>query len=551
MNPRFFELDNSIIYPYTMQDDLSTTKENRTYKAAYLENEYLRVLCLPEIGGRIQSVYDKRRNEEMFYRNQVIKPGMIALRGAWISGGVEWNRGPTGHTVTSFSPVDVITVDNADGSASLIIGNTEMNFRTGWSVRLTLHPGRAYLDEEISIFNPTDGFHSYYFWNNTAFPNRSGTRFIYPMTLGTDHEGINFFAWPIHEGRDMTWLKNYPDPSSIFAYDCAFDFFGAYDVDRDYGIIQVANHHVVPGKKAWTWGNADSGLASQAVLTDEDGPYIEVQSGPLPTQADFGMLVPGQTVAWQEWWIPVFGLGQGFEYATKDIAVERIESAEGAELRVISTGRFPGVTLEVTREGEAILSEQVDLTPSKTHSARFESERRASVEIAILDPDGKVLLSYVSPLDIPKVTPPTGDIDRASPTVEEMYLEGQRLDRQTNRVEARAWYERALEQDQGHAPSLTALAVLDLEAGLFDSAADRLTKAVHRDPLVGMAWYLRGVGELRRGRNRPSFALRLSSGEVTWDRGSGIWTRWESSHAARGSERGLESLPIGIRTRRE
>ncbi len=108
--------------------------------------------------------------------------------------------------------MDVVTVENPDGSASLVIGNTEMNFRTVWTVRLTLHPGRAYLDEQISISNPTDGFHSYYFWNNTAFPNRAGTRFIYPMTLGTDHEGKNFFTWPIHEGRDLTWLKNYPDP---------------------------------------------------------------------------------------------------------------------------------------------------------------------------------------------------------------------------------------------------------------------------------------------------------------------------------------------------
>jgi tetratricopeptide (TPR) repeat protein len=513
VNPRFFELDGSIIYPYTMQDNLTTTKGDRTYKAAYLENEYLRVMCLPEIGGRIQSVYDKRRDEEMFYRNHVIKPGLIALRGAWISGGVEWNRGPTGHTVTSFSPVDVVTVENPDGSASLIIGNTEMNFRTGWSVRLTLHPGRAYLDEEISIFNPTDGFHSYYFWNNTAFPNRAGTRYIYPMTLGTDHDGINWFSWPIHEGRDMTWLKNYPDPSSIFAHDCAFDFFGAYDVDRDYGLIQVANHYVTPGKKAWTWGNADSGLASQAVLTDEDGPYIEVQSGPLPTQADFGMLVPGQKVAWREWWYPVFGLGQGFEYANEDVVVERIENEEGIELRVMPTGQFLDASLVVSRQDETLVSDRVDLTPSKIHSVRFESGRDESVEIALTSRDGKILLSYISPLDVPKATPPVGGVERPS-TVEEFYLEGQRFDRQTNRVAARTWYEKALEQDPGHAPSLTALAVLDLESGLFDSAADRLGKAVRRDPRAGMAWYLRGVAELRRGYNDQALRFGYQAAQL-------------------------------------
>ena len=159
VNPHFRELEGSIIYPYTMQDSLTSEKVDRVYRGWLIENEYLKVLCLPEIGGRIQYVYDKRRNEPMFYHNRVIRPGLIALRGAWVSGGIEWNRGPQGHTVTSFGPVNVIGLENRDGSASLLIGNLEKNFETGWQVRLTLHPGRTYLDEEITLYNPTDGFH--------------------------------------------------------------------------------------------------------------------------------------------------------------------------------------------------------------------------------------------------------------------------------------------------------------------------------------------------------------------------------------------------------
>ncbi|MCS5703394.1 MAG: DUF5107 domain-containing protein, partial [Acidobacteria bacterium] len=325
-NPQFFELTGSNNYPYTTQDGFTSELVDRSYRVVYLENEYLRIMCLPEIGGRIHSVYDKVRSEEMFHANQVIKPGHIALRGAWVSGGIEWNRGPQGHTVTSFSPVDVVGVQNPDGSASLVIGYTEMNFRTGWTVRLTLHPGRAYLDEQIEIFNPTDGVHPYYFWNNTAFPQRDGTRFIYPMTLGSDHNGVNFFSWPVHQGSDLSWLKNYPEPTSVFGYQVAADFFGAYDIDRDYGIVQVADHNVLPGKKAWTWGQSDEGMVAQSALTDDDGPYIEVQSGPLLTQADFEMLRPGGRVAWQEFWYPVGGLIDGFEYATPDMAVQRREA---------------------------------------------------------------------------------------------------------------------------------------------------------------------------------------------------------------------------------
>ena len=104
------------------------------------------------------------------------------------------------------------------------------------------------------MFNPTDAVNPYYFWNNTAFPQVAGTRFIYPMRLGTDHGGEKFFNWPVNEGKDLTWTKNYTDGTSIFAVNAAYDFFGAYDVDSDRGMVQVANHHEHPGKKSLDMG---------------------------------------------------------------------------------------------------------------------------------------------------------------------------------------------------------------------------------------------------------------------------------------------------------
>ena len=150
-----------------------------------------------------------------------------------------------------------------------------------------------------------------------------------------------FFNWPIHEGRDLTWLKNYETYASIFAVDCPYDFFGAYDVDADRGIVQVADHHQLRGKKAWTWGEWEFGQVAQQNLTDEDGPYIEVQSGPLPTQSDYGMLGPRELVEWQEWWYPVHGLGDGFEYATKDLVAQVTRQNKKFELRLLATGQFP------------------------------------------------------------------------------------------------------------------------------------------------------------------------------------------------------------------
>ncbi|MCC6489776.1 MAG: DUF5107 domain-containing protein [Candidatus Hydrogenedentes bacterium] len=504
VNPKFYELEGSIVYPYSMQDHLSTVKEERVYRALFLENEYLKVTCLPQIGGRIHSVLDKTRGEEMFHLNRVIKPGLIAMRGAWPSGGVEWNRGPQGHTVTSFSPVNVVPQVRPDGSASLVIGYTEHNFRTRWNVRLTLHPGKAYLDEEIRIYNPTDGTHSYYFWNNTAFPFVRGTRFIYPMTLGTDHGGTNFFSWPMHEGRDMTYLRNYDGPTSVFAYQCAFDFFGAYDVDRDRGIVQYGNHEIITGKKAWTWGGSGDGLASQAALTDEDGPYIEVQSGPLATQADYGLLGPHQDIAWREWWYPVHGLGDGFEYATRDVAIQTYRSGEGSaasvELRLLATGRFPDATCQVSRDGAPLLNKQLDLAPDKAEILIAAGAGTGPVNIAVVDSEGNTLAAYTSPLPIPQRTIPELPEKAEPQAAEEAFLKGVTSEEQIQRVETRKAYEQSLAMDPAFVPALRGLAGLDLEAGLYDAAAEHLEKALARNPRDGWSWYYLGVARL--GQNR-------------------------------------------------
>lgn len=519
VNPKFWALEGgprlsttvhgAIIYPYTMQDHLLRDKVERSYKAVFLENEYLKVTCLPELGGRLHSVYDKTEGKEMFHLNRVVKPGMIAMRGAWISGGVEWNSGPHGHTVTVLSPVDVRIGRHPDGSAFLEINNQEKIFRTRWTVRVTLHPGRAYLDERVCIFNPTDGMHPYYSWNCTAFPNRPGTRFIYPMSLGTDHHAREFFSWPIHQGRDLSWLKNHETWASVFAYGCDYDFFGAYDVEADRGIVQVANHHELGGKKAWTWGTWDYGVVAQGHLTDEDGPYIEVQSGPLRTQSDYGMLRPRESTRWREWWYPVHGLGEGFEFATRDLAVQSRRRQGRLTLRLLATGRFPKATCRLSQEGRPPVTRQVDLGPESPATVTLADVGHSPVEVRVTAQGGRVLGSFVTPLPIRQLAPPEVStlMDRpdAELSLEEKYLKGRKFDRDTNRLKARRYYEMVLAEDSGHVRALRSLAVLDVEAGLYRRAAERLERALRRDPDDGLCWFFLGVCHLRR--NEPNEAL--------------------------------------------
>ncbi|MHC4740728.1 MAG: DUF5107 domain-containing protein [Planctomycetota bacterium] len=513
INPKLWALESqakfsitvkgSIVYPYTMQDHLFRTKKDRTYKALFLENEYLKVTCLPELGGRLHSVFDKTEDKEMFHLNDVVKPGMIAMRGAWISGGVEWNAGPQGHTVTILSPVNALIGENRDGSAFLEISNLEKTQRTRWTARVTLHPSKAYLDEQIRIFNPTDAVSPYYFWNCTAFPCNAGTRFVYPMTLGTDHSAVEFFNWPIHDGRDISWLKNYETYASVFSVDCTFDFFGAYDVDADRGIVQVADHRKLGGKKAWTWGTWDFGMVSQKNLSDDGSAYIEVQSGPLPTQSDYGMLLPRKVVSWQEYWYPVHGLGDGFEYATKDIAVRTSREQGKLELKILATSKFPNALCVLTKQKQILLRKRLDLSPADVETVIVDGVNSKPVSAKITAKNGNLLAAFDTPLPIPKVNPPQpSELAKKSDdelTTEQKYLKGQKHDLATNRKKAREYYEKALADDPQYSPALRALAVLDIEAGLYADALKLLDKALERDASDGLAWYFKGVSHLRLG----------------------------------------------------
>lgn len=512
-NPVFAAYEKSIYYPYTRQDNISGAKEEREYRAIFLENEYLKVTCLPELGGRIHSVLDKTTGEEMFHKNDEIKPAPIAMRGAWISGGIEWNAGPQGHTVTAVSPVDATAIENPDGSATLVVGNTEKISRTRWTVRLTLHPGKAYLDETICIQNPTDGAHPYYFWNCTAFPCLEGTRFVYPMTLGCDHAGTKFFSWPIDEGKDLSLLRNYDTMSSIFAYECGFDFFGAYDAVRNRGIVSYANHFELKGKKAWTWGKDDFGTVSQMALSDA-GPvnaqYIEVQSGPLLTQAEYGMLDSHQARTWREFWYPVHGLGAGFEYATRDIAIQTVRRGGALEVTAIATGAFPNAYCTFQKDGTELLRQSVDLAPNAPDSVVLPNAPESGVYVGFYAADGTALGSYEAPLNVPEVKPPDlaakpARADGAA-TPDELYEKAFLADRQSNAAEARRGYESVLEADPGHVAALCGLATLDIEAGAFPDGEARARKALDRDPDCGRAWRLLGVAQLEQNNTTDAIA---------------------------------------------
>jgi len=508
VNPHFTQIVGKPIYPYPMQDNLSRQKVDKTYDTLVVENEYLRVTVIPELGGHVHSVFDKAANREMFYVNQVIKPGLIGMRGAWISGGIEFNTGPQAHTVTAVSPLSCRLVDFDDGSKAIAVGNIERVFRTQWVAVVRLRPGRSFLEERIRIFNPTPYVQPYYFWNCTAVPNTDGTQFIYPMTLGTDHAGTGFFRWPIDKGVNLTWSKNYKRPTSIFAYQCDQDFFGSYDHLADHGIVAYANHFDLPGKKAWTWGRGGEGIAAQATLTDDGTLYNEVQTGPLVTQADYGLLQPHQTVEWTEWWYPVHGT-EGYEFATRDVAVNVTTGTAGGGLaiKMIGTGTWENAECRLTKDGQTLASGKVSISPRNATGWQpvLQGQAAPATFTIRIAADGRTLASFIHPLPIAKREPPDTmarglkALGSLGKTARDHWADGVLADKQSKPYDARDHFLKALQSDSTFAPALLALAVLDLEAGLPQDAQPRLEKILERDNDDGLAHYYLACALLEMG----------------------------------------------------
>jgi hypothetical protein len=183
------------VYPYPFLDSLGSEKKDKTWKAVYLENEYLKVTVLPELGGHVYAIFDKTLNRDILYSNPVMKYAMVALRGAWVSGGIEWNF-PDGHTLTTVSPVDYVTRTEGDGSAAVAIGDTERVQGMQWQIILRLRPGTRVLESEVTLNNRREVPGRYWYWSTAGAPAAPDLRFNYPMRETYPHAFWPVFKFP-------------------------------------------------------------------------------------------------------------------------------------------------------------------------------------------------------------------------------------------------------------------------------------------------------------------------------------------------------------------
>ena len=470
---------NQNVYPYPMQTDVTGQKSVESYRAVFLENDYIRLIILPELGGRIFAAHDKTNEDfDFIYHNHVIKPSLVALRGAWISGGIEWNFPTRGHTTNTLAPVAHKIIKAEDGSVTCVVGTTEWVRRMKWSVFITVYPNRSCFRTRILLSNPTLTHSRAYFWSNAAVHAWPDTQVVFPPT---DHTFAGMRRspepWPINHGRDVSWYKNTPFAHDFF---CGIpgDYHGAYNTQRDCGTIHTASGYESPGQKFWTWGTARSGLIWEDLLTDADGQYIEVQAGRLPTQGDTWIFEPRMRESWDEYWYPVRRM-RGFVKANAEAAVN-LSLHNGKLFAAANTTReYRDATLRVLADGRQILNRKLTIGPKQPWQEEIAAPDTTKIwRLDLSDDNGRRIIAYGTdrkPLPSPDLEPQFPS--SASGSVEEVFLAGYYELKHWRPARARKLFEEALQRDPGFTPALRLLAILHFQAGDFERAY-KLSQAV-------------------------------------------------------------------------
>ena len=515
------------IYPYPLLDNLTNRRSEQTYHLIYLENEYVRIGILPELGGRLFSAFDKTNNYDYIYHQHVIKPTLIGLTGAWISGGIEWNI-PHHHRASTFSPVQYRTEENADGSKTVWVGELEIRHRMRWAVGYTLRPGSSVLECSLRIVNRTPFLNSMLCFANVAVHTNDDYQIIFPPSTQwvTHHAKREFTTWPIAtqpyggtnwNNVDVSWYKNHQNANSMFAWNYTEDFFAGYDHGKQAGVMSIADHHVVPGKKFWTWGSGPRGRMYDEILTDSDGPYIELMVGAYSdNQPDYSWMQPFETRAFTMNWYPFRDIG-GVKNANLDAAVN-LEVKDGqATFGFCTTRAFPAATARLTAGAKVLLDEPIAIDPARPY--RKQLAVPAGVDphevSASLWAGGRKLVGYapvrLAPTPQPAVVaPPPAPADIQNN--EELFLAGQRIDQFHNpTLDADPYWAEALRRDPGDIEANTGVGRLDLRRAKFASAEQHFRKALerltakHTTPKNAEPRYYLGVALKAQGKNDEAF----------------------------------------------
>ena len=526
-NPVFFEKrvyqgSNGKVYPLPFIDKVRDEAVPVAYQSARLENGFVRLVMLPEIGGRIFLGQDKTNADyDFFYRQDVIKPALVGLAGPWISGGVEFNW-PQHHRPGTFMPADVHIEREPCGAATVWMSEHDPLDRLKGMHGIRLRPDSSLIELRARLYNRTPFTRTFLWWANVAAMVHDRYQSFFPPDVHyvADHAVRALSSFPLAENpyygfdyrkhpgaNDLSWYKNIPVPTSYMVCQTGFDFFGGYDFKAGGGFVHIADRHIAPGKKQWTWGNHPFGWAWDRELTDANGPYIELMAGVYTdNQPDFSYLLPYETKTFSQFWWPIQGIGPVQQANTRAALALHVRDDRAIVLGLNVSEPTAG-ELVVSGNGGVLGRFGIDLKPGKAwtdSSLRFPGENPAELLAEFRGADGALLLDY-RPVD-----PATLTRDRAQATeppdaeeigsADELYFTAEHLEQYRHPTrDPEPYLRRCLEIDPLDARANLALGKRNLNRGRFaeargflETAISRLTRR-HPNPVTGEAHYHLGV----------------------------------------------------------
>ncbi len=524
---RVYQGSSGVVYPYPVTEKIEDRREDRKYHAVFLENEYLKVMILPELGGRVQMAFDKVKGRHFVYYNEVIKPALVGLLGPWISGGIEFNW-PQHHRPSTFMPVDFRTETWKDGSAVVWVGERERMFHEKSAAAFVLRPGHAYLEIRGKLYNPTPVPQTFLWWANPAVAVNDHYQSVFPDDVHAvfDHGKRDVSRYPIATGRyykmdyssgvDISRYKNIPVPTSYMAVGSKYDFVGGYENDSHGGLLHVSDHHLSPGKKQWTWGCGDFGKAWDRNLTDKNGPYIELMTGIYTdNQPDFTWLQPYEEKSFVQYFMPYREVGV-VKNASKDFIMNIMPSEDGGfDLKVQATSLQENVAIEVFRDGVEVYRDVCVLDPETVYSGNVRIDSLEGVKVCLKDVSGRCVLAWEhTPETIDRIPEPAKPAKAPAEldTAEKLFLTGLHLEQYRHATyRPEDYYLEALKRFPEDYRCNNAMGLLMIRRGRFAEAEKYLRAAIatiterNPNPYDGEPYYNLGLALRFMGRCEEAY----------------------------------------------
>lgn len=477
------------LYPYTFIDEYAHEAVDRDWTVVRLENPFIQVSLLPEVGGKIWGASEKSTGKEFIYTNHVLKFREIALRGPWTSGGVEFNFGIVGHTPSGAHPVDYLVQKNRDGSVSCIVGNMDLPSRSRWTVTVTVPPDSAYFETHSFWYNSSPLHQSYYVWMNGAIHISDDLEYVFPGRRHIAHDfAVPLRPWPVDEkGRNLAWYRNndFGSYKSYFTVGEYEDFFGGYWHDSRFGFGHWAHYDDMPGHKIWIWGLSRQGMIWEDLLTDADGQYSEPQAGRYLNQNDHALFTPQGADRWHEIWFPYKDIGPMVK-ASPYAVVSAEVTGDHLDFGICSLQPLDD-ELKVLIAGQEIFRKRLRLAPMETF-------RQA---LSVKGDTEKIVLQLGDKLTY-HTDPRANDLERPihfqqyredSPS--QIFQRAELMFRERNYFQALEAYRNLVAQDPQHTVALSRIAELYLRRGENQLALDYARQALEismYDPLANYVY---------------------------------------------------------------